>query len=105
MMDIKEIIQLIKSSVHITEPKATVVLFGSYVRGDYKVDSDVDILILVDKTEVTRTDQRRIKYPLYDIEFTTGTIISPMVFSRNDWESRHRNTPFYDQITKEGKIL
>ena len=66
---------------------------------------DVDLLILIDKDKITRNDEKRMKYPLYDLEFKTGTIISPIVFSKKDWETRHRITPFYENVKKEGKIL
>lgn len=49
--------------------------------------------------------KKDIKYPLYDIEFETGRIISPLVLSRHDWESRHKITPFYENVTNEGVIL
>jgi uncharacterized protein len=81
------------------------IVYGSFARGDYRDDSDLDILVLIDKEDVSRVDQKRIKYPLYDIEFDTGTIISPLVFSKRDWETRHKNTPFYENVTKEGKII
>jgi predicted nucleotidyltransferase len=105
MKDKDYILQLIKTSISNTEPNAILILYGSYARGDYREDSDLDILVLVDKDKITRTDQKRIKYPLYDIEFDTGTIISPLVFSKKDWETKHRNTPFYENVAKEGKIL
>jgi predicted nucleotidyltransferase len=105
MKDKNYIIQLIKTSVNLTEPNAILIIYGSFARGDYKDDSDLDILVLIDKDDVSRIDQKRIKYPLYDIEFDTGTIISPLVFSKRDWETRHKNTPFYDNVTKEGKVI
>ena len=103
--DKKHIIQLIKFSIRQTEPNSTLILFGSYARGDYRDDSDLDLLVIVDKEKISRTDQKRIKYPLYEIEFDTGTIISPLVFSKKDWETKHRKTPFYETIAKEGKVL
>lgn len=41
----------------------------------------------------------------YDIEFNTGTIISPIVISKKDWEAKHCITPFYHHVIKEGKVL
>lgn len=105
MKDKNAILKLIKTSVNSTEPNAILILYGSYARGDYRDDSDVDLLVLIDKDKVTRSDEKRIKYPLYDIEFDTGTIISPLVFSKKDWETRHRITPFYENVVREGKIL
>lgn len=105
MKDKKNILRLIKNSVSQTEPNAILILYGSYARGDFRDDSDLDILVIVDKDKISRSDQKRIKYPLYDIEFDTGTIISPLVFSKKEWETRHRNTPFYENVSREGKIL
>jgi len=105
MIESNEIINRVKNSVKLVMPDATVILFGSYARGDNKPNSDIDLLILINKSEVTREDEKKVKYPLYEIEFDTGTIISPLVLSKNEWESRHRITPFYDNIDKEGIIL
>src|SRR5258708_12230235 len=100
-----QILQLIKKSVHSTAPQAVLVLYGSYARGDNKDDSDIDLLILVDKDTITGPDEKRITYPLYDIEFETGTIISPLVLSKKPCETSHRITPFYKNFTKEGIVL
>lgn len=100
-----EILLSIKKIVKAVEPSATIIVFGSYARGDITQNSDIDILVLVDKTKLSREDEKRIKYPIYDIEFETGKIISPIVLSRSDWESRHRITPFYKNVTKEGITL
>jgi predicted nucleotidyltransferase len=99
------IIQRIKDTVSATEPSATIILYGSFARGDSKENSDFDILILIDKNKVTRTDEKRLKYPLYEIEFETGKIISPIVFSKTDWEYKHKSTPFYENVTKDGIVL
>ena len=99
------LLQLIKSSVHATELGATIVLYGSYARGDNKTNSDIDILILIDKDKITSDDAKRVSYPLYDIEFESGKIISPLILSRKDWETKHRITPFYKNVRKEGVVL
>ena len=101
----QKILLKIKEIVARTEPDATIILFGSYARGNNKRDSDIDILILIDKDKITYDDEKRIKYPLYDLEFETGKIISPIVFSRNEWENRHKITPFYKNIKHEGVLL
>ena len=105
MKDKNYILQLIKKSVSSTEPNAILILYGSYARGDFRVDSDLDLLVLIDKEIITRFDQKRIKYPLYDIEFDTGTIISALIFSKKDWGMNHRITPFYENVVREGRIL
>jgi uncharacterized protein len=99
------IIQRIKSTIQKSEPGATVILFGSYARQQQRPGSDIDVLILIDRDEITWETEKKIKFPLYNIEFETGTIISPMVVSKKDWEEKHRITPFFDNVKKEGVIL
>jgi uncharacterized protein len=103
--DKNHILQLIKESVKTADPKATLILYGSYARGDYNDESDIDLLILIDKDKVTHDDRVKISYPLYDIQFATGVLISPMVCSRQLWENKHMVTPFYENVTNEGIIL
>lgn len=105
MNNMKDILLTIKDSVKSIDPTATVILYGSFARGDNDQNSDIDLLILLEKEKLTRDDEKRIKYPLYDIEFETGQIISPLVLSKYDWESRHKITPFYEYVTNEGVIL
>jgi uncharacterized protein len=105
MMRKQEILKRIKQIVSNNEPLATVILYGSFARGDNNKYSDIDILILLDKEKITYADETRIKYPLYDLEFDSGKVISPVIFSRKDWETRHRITPFYKNIKNEGILL
>jgi len=98
------ILQLIKRSVKATDPDATLILYGSYARGDNKDNSDIDILVRVDTEKITWDDQKRIAYPLYDIELDTGIMISPFIYSKKGW-ANHRVTPFYENVLREGKLL
>lgn len=93
--------QLIKTSF----PDSTIILYGSQARGDSGQDSDYDLLVLLNKDEISRDDEIAVKYPLYDIEFDTGKIISPLVLSKKKWESRHYITPFYQNVKREGIVL
>ena len=58
MKDKDYILQLVKKSVSKTDPKAVLILYGSYARGDYRDDSDLDLLVLIDKDKITRIDQK-----------------------------------------------
>ena len=97
--------QLIKDSVRSTAPQATLILYGSYARGDYNEDSDIDLLILIDKEKITRDDKIKITYPLYDIELENGILISPKVYSKKFWQTEHKVTPFYENVNREGIVL
>lgn len=92
----------IKQLVNNVDPNAKIILYGSFARGDNTNNSDIDLLILVDKEKITYQEEKQLKYPLYDLEFETGQIISPLVLSKKEWESKHRITPFYSNVTTEG---
>lgn len=102
MIKDKKILLKIKQLVNLSDPSATIILYGSHARGQNKEQSDIDILILVNSDKVSYSEEQKIKYPLYDLEFETGKIISPIIFSRNDWETRHAITPFYKNVKKDG---
>ena len=46
-----------------------IILYGSYARGDYNNNSDVDIMILVDLPE---TEIKKIENDVYDVAFEMG---------------------------------
>lgn len=100
-----QLIQLIKKSVRATDPDATLILFGSYARGEQKPDSDIDILVLIDKDKITFDDRERISNPLYDLELETEQQISPVIFSKKNWETKYRITPFYQNVKRDGIVL
>jgi predicted nucleotidyltransferase len=104
-MNRKEIIQSLKKILHKIAPNAMVILYGSEARGDAHLDSDIDLLILLDKEKITSQERRAITYPLYDVEFETGVIISPKVFSKRLWDEKFSITPFYHNVMKEGILL
>lgn len=99
-----QILKLIKDTVAQTEPGASVILYGSYARGDNNEDSDIDLLVLVNKDVLTIQDKDRITYPLYKIGIKTDTIISPIVYTKSAW-ANHRVTPFYENVRREGRVL
>ena len=68
-------------------------------------ESDWDLLILLNRDIITPEIEQSITYPLYDLEFDTGELISPMVYSEREWNTRYRITPFYHNVMQEGKLL
>ncbi len=100
-----KILNQIKKIVTEQEPKAKIYLYGSRSRGTAKSNSDWDLLILLNKDKISPEDEQKISYPLYDLEFDTGEVISPMIYSEKEWNTKHKITPFYQNVMREGRLL
>jgi predicted nucleotidyltransferase len=100
-----EILNQIKRIVKEKEPSAKIYLYGSRSRGTAKDNSDWDLLILLNKDDISNEVEREITYPLYDLEFDTGEVISPMIYSEKEWNSKYKVTPFYQNVMREGILL
>jgi predicted nucleotidyltransferase len=97
----QHISQLIRHYINAIDPKADVILYGSRARGDERPDSDWDILVLTDYS-VDLITERKFRDKLYDLELETGEPLSIFVYSKNDWQTKQRITPFYENVTQEG---
>lgn len=97
----ENIIHLIRNTINLVDPKAEVILYGSRARGDERIDSDWDILVLTDYP-VDIKKERMFRDRIYDLELETGEPISIFVYSKNEWSSKQRITPFYQNVILEG---
>jgi predicted nucleotidyltransferase len=104
MMTNKErhIIQIISKRIKELDPNAEVILYGSHARGQANKNSDWDILILLDKQNVTLTTEQKYRHYLLDVELEIGQPISVFVKSKKVWETKYPVTPFYQNIKNEG---
>jgi predicted nucleotidyltransferase len=94
----------IRDSIALVDSKAQVIVFGSRARGDAKRESDWDILILIDKP-VSMEIETSFRNNLFDLEIETGEVFSTFVYQKKDWDTRHKVTPLYRNIKKEGVRL
>lgn len=82
----------------------SVILYGSYARGNQTDESDVDIaLILTGKY----TDEQHdlLIDALVDIELDTGLVLSVICVNHDDFISNRDSSLFYRNIQKEGITL
>lgn len=100
-----DILIAIKKLVEEKDSSAKIYLYGSRARGNAKKDSDWDLLILLNREKITSDIEKEITYPLYDLEFETGEIISPMVYTQHEWDTKYNITPFYKNVMKEGHLI
>lgn len=82
------IVEQIRDTLHRDFPTADVILFGSEARGDARPDSDIDLLVLLDKEHVTNADKDMVYVPLYNIELATFVPINAQIYSKAYWEKR-----------------
>lgn len=80
---------------------ATAILYGSQARGDFREDSDWDILIIIDKDRVSIAENSDITYPLIMYGWIEGIEINPIVYTSKEWNT-YKDTPFYDNVIQDG---
>ena len=84
----------------------TVILYGSYARVDYRDDSDIDIMILVDMSDIElKSYGEKLSYMTYDFNLDHDIDIKPIAKSEEIFNKWVVNYPFYSNIHKEGVIL
>ena len=100
-----QLTEQIRKAVYSVEPNAKILLYGSYARGDFHKESDIDLLVLVKKNSITLAEEKAIRYSLYDVEIDTGNIISPIIRAEKNWEEGRYLTSLYENIQTDGVLL
>ncbi len=103
MLQQKEFLSQLKNVVLSHDDKAQVILYGSRARGDYKKDSDWDILVLTEK-ETNYIFQRKIRDEITYIELKYTIPLSTIIMNRDKWEELEI-TSLYKNVTAEGRKL
>jgi len=100
-----EFIKLIRNS---TAAKSIVDIFiyGSYARGDYNADSDIDMLVILKEF---RTDLNDAIAEMCDDSMALAgydDLLSVIQLSKDQWDKAGRlKTPFYNSVNREGISL
>lgn len=83
-----------------------VILYGSYARGDFSSDSDVDIMILLDMSDLElKKYSQQLSHMTYDFNLDNDIDIKPIAKSEQHFRKWVVNYPFYANINKEGVVL
>ena len=101
----EQILQKLIGVINKSAPDSEMYLYGSQARGDAKKLSDWDLLILLNNQKISFAFETKLMDEFYDVELETGEIISPLIYSKNDWNQNHSVTPLFKIIKKEGVRL
>ena len=79
-------------------------LYGSRARGDYRHDSDWDLLVLLPKDTLTFEDYGHYTYPLTELGWELDKPINPILYTKKEWEQNYF-TPFYHNVEHDKIVL
>ena len=83
-----------------------VILYGSYARGDYDHESDIDFFILADVPQDEACGQRKpIRDRLAYIDLEFDLLVSCKVTGKELFEQYVDVLPYYANISKEGVLM
>lgn len=83
-----------------------IIVYGSYARGDYKKNSDIDVMILtsLSKEEIEQVENHIFDLA-FDLELETGIVINPVLENEVHYRYWLGALPFYDNVEKEGIVI
>lgn len=99
----KELIEEVKKRLVKTYNPVAIYLFGSYAWGTPTEDSDLDLLIIVDKS-----DEKSFKRPVpgYDALFGMGISKDIIVYTKEEFDKRSSDiTTLAYKIKNEGELI
>lgn len=83
-----------------------IILYASYARGNFRPDSDIDIMILLDLSDLElKAYSQKLSYMTYDFNMDYNLDIKPIAKSEAHFNKWIVNYPFYSNIHKERVIL
>lgn len=102
MLDSMELVRAAERLVSAATQPATVIVFGSYARGDADDRSDLDLVVIEPELPDRAGEYLRLKAALGRI----GVGVDLLLFSRHDFDRRSQvpgTVPYWAK--KEGKVL
>ena len=90
----------------IGEPLRDVILFGSYARGDYDEESDIDIAVIIDQDRAAlRKYQEQLIRMASDFSLNEDVLLSVCCIPQKEYNEYRDALPFYRNIHTEGVRL
>lgn len=83
-----------------------IVLYGSYARGDFAEDSDIDIVAVVHGSrEALQAKLKQVWDISAEIGLENDIIVSPTVIPYDEFMQYKQSLPYYRSIAEEGRKL
>ncbi len=99
-MNSRKITHRLKKKITTIDPEVEIYLFGSRARGDFRNDSDWDVLVLTER-ELNYKLENKIRSIIFEIELEVEEPISTLIYSKKEWMELEV-TPLYQNIKSEG---
>jgi predicted nucleotidyltransferase len=99
-------LNILKRDIHALLPAGTsVLLFGSRARGSHRLDSDWDVLVLLNRNGRSNwQDYDTIGYPLNMIFWKHNQDVNTIIQTREEWNQKYF-TPFYKNVMEDAIVL
>ena len=83
-----------------------IILFGSYARGDYTDESDIDIAVLVgcDRKETVRYKDDLVALSA-EMDLKNMVVVNFVCLSYKEFNEKKGYYPYYANIEREGKVI
>ena len=83
-----------------------IILFGSYARGDYTEESDIDIAVLVgcDRKKANKYKEELVEFSA-ELDLKNLVVVNFVCLPYGEYEEKKSYYPFYSNIAKEGRVL
>jgi len=77
-------------------------LFGSYARGDYNIDSDIDVMVILNMDEINvKKSRHEVCRIAAMLELKYNVSLSPVLYGKEEYDAR-KNFGFCKNVDKEG---
>jgi predicted nucleotidyltransferase len=100
---IEEILKELKKQITNKYDISEMRLFGSSARGDRRVDSDIDVFIILPK--INRQIEEDLFDIAYDLELKYDCLIDLIVFSEDTMKGHYSTSSIYLKAVEEGAII
>lgn len=94
-----------KNAIKNIDHSAQIILYGSRARSESSIDSDYDLLVIVDG-DASLEMEDIFRRQLFPIELDTGFVFTVILYGKKEWNtSLFSAMPFYKNVQEDGIVL